>query len=284
MDYYSTLFASKISGGGGVTVEPLSVTENGTYQEEGKAYSPVNVNVSGGISVDDIAQNLEPSGSIVLSDSITQIKDYAFAGKPITSVYGKNVTSIVGHAFEGSAITSITDDDFPKLGVDSVYGVYLRLPNTCTSIKLSGEKIALDSGSYALRDCKGLITAEFPNAAVDVGNHKGTSQYCLGGCSNLEMADLGFVNFMSANTFNGSSKLATIVLRNTSLVPLGNVSAFTNTPFKNGGTGGTIYIPKALYDHLGDGTADDYQNASNWSAVHGYGTITWAKIEGSIYE
>lgn len=35
-------------GGGGVTVEALSVTENGTYSEEGKAYSPVTVNVAGG--------------------------------------------------------------------------------------------------------------------------------------------------------------------------------------------------------------------------------------------
>lgn len=34
-------------GGGGVTVEALSVTENGTYSEEGKAYNPVTVNVAG---------------------------------------------------------------------------------------------------------------------------------------------------------------------------------------------------------------------------------------------
>jgi hypothetical protein len=32
-------------GGGGVTVEPLTVTENGTYQETGKAYSSVTVAV-----------------------------------------------------------------------------------------------------------------------------------------------------------------------------------------------------------------------------------------------
>lgn len=37
-------------GGGGVTVEALSVTENGTYSEEGKAYSPVTVNVAGAAS------------------------------------------------------------------------------------------------------------------------------------------------------------------------------------------------------------------------------------------
>lgn len=30
------------------TIEPLTVTQNGTYQESGKAYSPVTVNVSGG--------------------------------------------------------------------------------------------------------------------------------------------------------------------------------------------------------------------------------------------
>jgi len=36
-------------GGGDITVEPLSVTENNTYTAPtGKAYSPVTVNVSGG--------------------------------------------------------------------------------------------------------------------------------------------------------------------------------------------------------------------------------------------
>ena len=39
-------FIQKYRGGGGdVTVVPLSVTENGTYSEEGKAYSPVSVDV-----------------------------------------------------------------------------------------------------------------------------------------------------------------------------------------------------------------------------------------------
>lgn len=40
-------FLKKYRGGGGgdVTVVPLSVTDNGTYSEEGKAYSPVSVNV-----------------------------------------------------------------------------------------------------------------------------------------------------------------------------------------------------------------------------------------------
>lgn len=46
-----------IAGGGGdVTVEALSVTENGIYSEAGKAYSPVTVNVAGGSSDFSTAQ------------------------------------------------------------------------------------------------------------------------------------------------------------------------------------------------------------------------------------
>lgn len=79
--------------------------------------------------------------------------------------------------------------------------------------------------------------------------------------------------------------LSTIILRRTNgICGLPNINCFNNTPFKSGGAGGTIYIPKALYDHLGDGTALDYKAATNWSTINGYGTITWAKIEGSIYE
>ena len=37
----------------GVEIEELNVTENGTYSEEGKAYSPVIVNVSGGGGTSD---------------------------------------------------------------------------------------------------------------------------------------------------------------------------------------------------------------------------------------
>ena len=56
MNYYDLLLAKKMGGGGGssVTVEPLSVTQNGTYTApSGKAYSPVSVNVSGGSSVEE---------------------------------------------------------------------------------------------------------------------------------------------------------------------------------------------------------------------------------------
>ena len=83
----------------------------------------------------------------------------------------------------------------------------------------------------------------------------------------------------------GNSNFNTLILRKSDgITAAGNSNILNNTKFASGGAGGTIYIPKALYDHLGDGTSLDYKAATNWSTINGYGTITWAQIEGSQYE
>lgn len=50
MDFYEIMLQQKLAGGGGggdVSVESLSITENGTYTaSSGHAYSPVIVSVS----------------------------------------------------------------------------------------------------------------------------------------------------------------------------------------------------------------------------------------------
>lgn len=228
-------------------------------------------------------QNLAPSGAITLGSGVTEIKDYSLYGAPITSISGANVTKIGANAFENTNITSITDENFPKLGVDSTWSILLRC-KSLQYIELTGTRISLASGSYPLRYNTGLITAKFPNAAKNVGSITYVAPYCFGGCTNLTFADCGYVASISHNAFNGASKINTIIFRSSSVVSLSNINAFSGTRFANGGAGGTIYIPKALYDHLGDGSASDYKAATNWSTVNGYGTITWAKIEGSIYE
>lgn len=104
--------------------------------------------------------------------------------------------------------------------------------------------------------------------------------------SKLLFADLGAnLNKIPNQTFQEDNDMTTLIIRKSNgVLPLNHTNAFTNTPFASGKAGGTIYIPKAMYDHLGDGTAYDYQSATNWSTVYGYGTITWAQIEGSQYE
>lgn len=123
------------------------------------------------------------------------------------------------------------------------------------------------------------------NVETIVINRNSIYNVCgIQGDSHLKTVDMQGNYLGTMNAFSSCPALDTIILRYSSgLVPLPSGS-FSNSPFKSGGTGGTIYIPKSLYDHLGDGTANDYKAATNWSTYDGYGTITWAKIEGSIYE
>lgn len=112
-------------------------------------------------------------------------------------------------------------------------------------------------------------------------------QRCFSNCTSLEVVDFGpdMTGFTSYNQFENSLNMTTIILRrSTALVTMSETGMVTGSVFKSGGTGGTIYIPKVFYDHLGDGTSSDYKAATNWSTVDGYGTITWAQIEGSYYE
>ena len=52
-DVASYILGQKSGGGGDITVESLSVTQNGTYEETGKAYSPVVVDVPNTYSAAD---------------------------------------------------------------------------------------------------------------------------------------------------------------------------------------------------------------------------------------
>ena len=67
----SSIIVPVEGSGPSITVIPLSVTENGTYQESGKAYSPVTVNVP--------AQEPNPSkiwrGSVSQYDALSEIED-----------------------------------------------------------------------------------------------------------------------------------------------------------------------------------------------------------------
>ena len=201
----------------------------------------------GGISLAEFASGAKPTGEVDIT-GLTFV-DYAFANRP-------NITSVVGSGYfnKGYLFTGCT-------GLTKV------------NITLSGS-----ASSNFFSSCTGLKTAVLNQAAQG-----GTGFF--NGCSSLEVADLN-VYQLRTNYFTNNTKLATIILRKSdAITTLENVGVFsTAAHFKSGGSGGTIYIPKALYDHLGDGGSLDYKAATNWSTYNGYGTITWAKIEGSQYE
>lgn len=159
----------------------------------------------------------------------------------------------------------------------TIPGNTLRSNTTLTSIKAPNLQ---NIGSYALGGFHGTVIA-LPGFKGN-GNSDG---YYFSGSTTLTTVDFGpSIVRLNNNFFNGATAVNTLIIRKTTIPTMSNANAISTTKFKSGGAGGTIYIPKVLYDHLGDGGSLDYKAATNWSTVNGYGTVTWAKIEGSIYE
>lgn len=263
----------------GSTIGSLSASGTLTLETEGK-YCEDDIGIAytspgggGGISVDDIATNSAPSGAITLT--VSSVAQYAFNNKTaITSVSAPNVTTVARNAFENcSSLASIS---FPELTTLNLYSFSGLAITTVYLPKLT------TSGSYMFNNCKSLTTVVLPKAGGLGTNPFGINT--SNGCTALKTVDVTAVSQLQGSQFQFCTALDTLILRRATRVSLQNVNAFANTKFASGGAGGTIYIPKSLYDHLGDGTSDDYKAASNWSTVDGYGTITWAKIEGSQYE
>ena len=116
-------------GGSGVTVEALSVTENGTYSEEGKAYSPVTVNVAG----EDV-----PTARLTLSMSQEFIEE-----EPLITI--PNITSGV------------------LLGFVDNYG-----PTTNINIPLIGESCVFQLSGIELKNITGDLVYDSANFSYTI--------------------------------------------------------------------------------------------------------------------
>lgn len=250
-DGYDGYSQVSVNVSGGVTptgTKQISITENGTTTEDVTNYASAEITVnvsggSGGISVDDLLNRTAPSGDITCN----------------------TITSLYPTLAYNTAITGFTSNSVTQIKAENTF-------NSCTALKklsLTGT-ITTATGNYLCRYCSALESAELPNLTGNVNQH------AFGGCTSLTFLDLGKTSTIQANALNGASGLVTLVLRRTTITSLQNVSAFANTPFASGGSGGTIYVPSSLIS--------SYQSASNWSTINGYGTITWAAIEGSEYE
>lgn len=252
--YSSSDEGKVVSNGALVSQTSDTVTENDTYDTT--LINSLTVNVSGGgFDWNRIAQNLDPYGDAVITSG-TKIADYAFSRKPVTSVYS------------------------------DTSGVATKLGSSCFAYCSSLTKVIL---KYCTQSENNSTGYQFQGARMNyIALPRYSAQFNTNAAqgSYVQIADIGSATAIAAKAFSGSSSFNTLILRRSDgLTSLANTNGIAeNTVFKNGGTGGTIYIPKVLYDHLGDGTALDYQSATNWATIYGYGTITWAVLEGSAYE
>ena len=207
----------------------------------------------GGYTLTEIATASKPDGTV----DLTGIKTgrLGMAGRPITRAEGVlDSASNTANLFKGcnSLVTAfITVNNAPTSGEEGIF-----------------------------QDCSKLETGVFITDSSKTNNQ----QNMFSKCTKLKTADVTLQRLHN-NCFYNCSTLDTIILRRSDAICAMNQSTLLNsTKFKNGGTGGTIYIPKVLYDHLGDNGSLDYKKATNWATYEGYGTITWQKIEGSYYE
>lgn len=179
-----------------------------------------------------------------------------------------SVSTLCNYAFAGA--TQLKSVIFPQqigLNVNAFSGAGLQTVHLHTVTQI---------GSSAFSNCASLETLVCESGTLN-------TSFAFNGCSNLRVFDVNVPSLGSAS-FGSCKNLQTLILRKTDGLTTGGGTLSASDYFKSGGAGGTIYIPTVLFDHLGDGSSLDYKAASGWSTIDGYGTITWAKIEGSAYE
>ena len=223
----------------------------------------------GGWTAKEIAQ-AEISGAIDLG-AATTIKGYAFnACSGITSISAPSVLTAEHNALRNLA--GLTSVSIPSI----------------TSVS-----------SYFLADCPNLEVIHLPALTSLAGGYLGSSTINdqvakiivlpslttvsgdLFRAGTYAAIDLGpGVSSLPNRSFYGTNNMhvySVIIFRKSD----GIVAAQSDNSIANVKQNTTIYIPKALYDHLGDGTELDYRAATKWSEKT---TTTFACIEGSYYE
>ena len=267
----------------------ISITSNGTTTEDVTNYASASItaNVPNTYSAGDEGKVVS-SGALVAQTSDTFTTNNTYDTTTISSVT-VNVSGGGGVTQDENGYIVLPStgggggggDDAYKFIDDSFSGDYVN--NSITKLRnyafnyYTGHDFTFSSSSatsigYNVFQGSNITSFSAPNLSGTTNNAS-----AFNAAKKLTFLDLGTLGKIASNFAYNANKLTTIVLRNTSVVTLDNVNAFGNTPIRGyDSLSGTIYVPQNLIA--------SYQSASNWSTVYGEGHVTFAKIEGSIYE
>lgn len=205
-------------GGGGVTVEPLSVTENRTYTApSGKAYSPISVNVPNTYSASDEGKVVD-NGALVAqtSDTVTANDTYD------TTLINSLTVNVSG----GSSIDlSDIKQDISLKNIGGLFkafenGTWDSLEYTCVS---GTNPITIDFG----REIIGFLCYPKSSVSTSVTNEAVRANICIVNDADAETGEQSS-SWSAAYPFGKSSTLYGLPrLRSASLVN----GVFTAVPY-----------------------------------------------------
>lgn len=306
MDLYELVVAKKMSGGGGgggdVSVDALSVTENGTYSaSSGHAYSPVTVSVPVGVF---------PSGtSSITANGIYDITNFAsvdvnvsggggggitvddIALRAISGSIGGSATTIMASAFVNCS--SITAASFPNVTLISSSAFA-----GCRNMSQIYAPNLTSVGTAPFSDCRSLKEIDFPQLKhgtnsmfsyasslerAYLSGYVGTlNQSFFASCLNLSVVAIPLATELTTACFYSCRKLPSITLPNVSKI---GSSAFANcsslmtvnvlstevvslvsyNAFTNTPMSNSTYTGSFGSIYVPTSLVDSYKAATNWS-------------------
>lgn len=176
MDFFEIMLQQKMagSGGSGVSVDELSVSENGTYTAlSGHAYSPVTVDVPNSYDVSDEGKVVS-NGALVGQTSATKTAN----GTYDTTLNNEVVVNVPGIVPSGTK--SITENgtydvtDFASANVNvsgggGTFDVAGLIDKSITSAVIPSGVTKI--GNYIFSDCSDLASVTIPSGVTEIGMH-----------------------------------------------------------------------------------------------------------------
>lgn len=231
-----------------------------------------------------VINETENKQTVILNDSAEGIEGGYFDANMEWHNIGADEQTFIDAFLSGTFPSEVVESDITTLGDSTIIHrtdiTELHLPE-CTYIADNAisyndalKKIIIEGalthvGSYAFKGNPVLEEIRTPYSTAWYGGQ------ALANNPNLELLDYGSGSSLSLQNMN-SSALDTIILRSETVVTLNYEAQLNNTPFKQGGSGGKVYVPTAL--------VETYKTANKWSVFYGYGTMEFMPIEGSEYE
>ena len=169
--------------------------------------------------------NNEEVKDLVVPNSVTSIKRYAFSGCSLTSVTIPNsVTSIEDDAFSGCSLTSVSIPNSVTSIGSYVFSSCINLasviiPNSVTSIGNSAFENCTGLASVtipnsvtsieygAFKNCSGLTSVTIPNSVTGIGSK------AFYGCIGLKQASIGSGS-IGENSFENCNSLVSLTIGN----------------------------------------------------------------------